>query len=48
MSYPFCYLGPSFFLVAFFTMKYKKQPALVCLIDAIRVSACPKVAFSGF
>ena len=29
-------------------MKSKKQPALVCPIDAIGVSACPMVAFSGF
>jgi len=29
-------------------MKLKKQPALVCPIDAIGVSARPMVAFSGF
>jgi len=29
-------------------MKCPKQPALVCPIDAIRASARPMVAFSGF
>jgi len=29
-------------------MKWKKQPALVCPIDAIGASARPMVVFSGF
>ena len=48
MSHPYCYWGPTCQLEPFFTMKSKKQPVLACPIDAIRVSACPMVAFSGF
>ena len=35
MSYPYCYSGPTCQLEPFFTMKCKKQPALVCPIGVI-------------
>ena len=48
MSHPYCYLGPTCQLEPFSTMKSKKQPTLVCLIDAIGASAHPMVVFSCF
>ena len=45
---PLLLLGANMSTWAFFTTKSKKQPALACPFDNIRVSACPMVAFSGF
>ena len=48
MSHPYCFYLPTCQLEPFFTMKLKKQPTLVCLIDAIGASARPMALFSGF
>ena len=48
MSHPYCYQDITCQLEPCFTMKSKKQPALVCPIDAIGASACPMAMFSGF
>jgi hypothetical protein len=48
MSYAYCYWGPTCQMELFFTMKSKKQPALVCPFDNIGASARPMMAFSGF